>query len=612
MAQRRRLQRNTDEFRETSKNVNKSLRKDLRNYNSLLVHQCIEDNFNMRVLRSKRSKGTNRIYQLRDVHGNIISKRNKLISVVEDYYSKLYTTTITVRTPEQPRPPVINVNSEDIPEISYDEIKLAFSQSKNNKTPGEDDITTEMLKYGGENLLKCIKNILDKCIYEEKIPKSWENANVILLHKKGDNTKLDNYRPISLLSHFYKLLTKVITNRISTKLDFYQPSEQAGFRAGYSTIDHIQTLRSLIEKSAEYKFSLHLAFVDYEKAFDSIEWSAVTEALHNARVDSRYANLLSNIYQNATLSVKIDDNVKTKKIPVNRGVRQGDTISPKLFTLALEDIFKKLKWDHKGININGRMLNHLRYADDIVIIAATSEELQDMLIQLHQESRKVGLKMNMTKTKIMSDEDNPVVIENQTIENVSEYIYLGHTIKLGRENQIAELARRIKLGWAAFGKLSYILKSSIPNCLKCKVFNTCVLPVLTYGIQTMTLTKQSMLKLQVTQRSMERAMLGISLRDKVRNEDIRRRSKVEDIAQAILSTKWSWAGHVARLSEERWPKSILTWRPRLSKRPVGRPPKRWTDDLRQTAGKQWIQLAQDRMAWKGTREAYIQQWIDNG
>lgn len=81
-----------------------------------------------------------------------------------------------------------------------------------------------------------------------------------------------NYRPISLLSHVHKLFfTVIIINRLSSKLDSAQPNEQAGFRKGHGTIEHIHTVKELIQKSIEYNLPLAIAFVDYEKAFDTVE-----------------------------------------------------------------------------------------------------------------------------------------------------------------------------------------------------------------------------------------------------------------------------------------------------------------------------------------------------
>ncbi|MBF2463452.1 reverse transcriptase family protein [Listeria welshimeri] len=162
-----------------------------------------------------------------------------------------------------------------------------------------------------------------------------------MFFKKGDKTLLKNYRPITLLSHVYKLFSRVVTNRLAIKLDEYQPPEQAGFRKGYSTIDHIHTVRQIIQKTEEYNQPLCMAFVDYEKAFDSIETWAVLESLQRCQIDWRYIEVMRCLYNAATMTVQIQDQ-RTRPIRLHRGVRQGDVISPKLFTNAMEDVFKTL------------------------------------------------------------------------------------------------------------------------------------------------------------------------------------------------------------------------------------------------------------------------------
>src|ERR1700742_812031 len=118
-----------------------------------------------------------------------------------------------------------------------------------------------------------------------------------------------------------------------------------------------------------------------------------------------------------------------------------DTSSPKLFTATLGSIFKKLDWSEMGININGKFLNHLHFADDIILIAANLDQLQTMMNQLQQESSKIGLKMNLSKTKVMANIDDDAVIKvgDDVIERVDSYIYFGHKLKLGLDNQTAEV-----------------------------------------------------------------------------------------------------------------------------------------------------------------------------
>ncbi|CAH2236655.1 jg16482 [Pararge aegeria aegeria] len=104
-------------------------------------------------------------------------------------------------------------------------------------------------------------------------------------------------------------------------------------------------------------------------------------------------------------------------------------------------------------------------------------------------------------------------------------------------------------------------------------------------------------RLRVTQRAIERAMLGVSLRDQISNEEIRRRTKVTDIAKPVAKLKCKWLGHIARRTDGRLGSKALEWRPRTVKRSVGQPPTRWTDDIKRVAGSRWKLAAQYRGFW---------------
>ena len=108
-------------------------------------------------------------------------------------------------------------------------------------------------------------------------------------------------------------------------------------------------------------------------------------------------------------------------------MKQKDTISPKIFTAALEDIFKTLEWEAKGVNINGKQLNNLRFADDIVFLGESMDDLKTML----QECNDV--------TDV--DLDN-----NSKIKVVNEYVYLGQKISFDKDSQRAKISKRIQLG----------------------------------------------------------------------------------------------------------------------------------------------------------------------
>jgi hypothetical protein len=121
---------------------------------------------------------------------------------------------------------------------------------------------------------------------------------------------------------------------------------------------------------------------------------------------------------------------------------------------------------------------------------------------------------------------------------------------------------------------------------------------MTYGAETWALSARLVHKFKAAQRPMGRAMLGVSLRDRIRNQVIRQRTKVTYIAHRVSMLKWQWAGHIRRRSYNRWGKRVLEWRSRFGKRSVRHPEARWSDDLRRTADGSWIRVAEDRARWR--------------
>ena len=164
----------------------------------------------------------------------------------------------------------------------------------------------------------------------------------------------------------------------------------------------------------------------------------------------------------------------------------------------------------------------------------------------------MGLKMNITKTKVMVVDNTPINVNNVLIENVQGYVYLGQHYSLKEKNQDKEIQRRIMAGWAAYAKHRDIFKSNLAICLKRQVYNSCVLPAMTYGAETWTLTKQAQNKLAAAQTKMERSMLNITYKDRKTNIWVRERTTVIDIIHTVRKMKWSWAGHINRLKDDRW------------------------------------------------------------
>ena len=133
-------------------------------------------------------------------------------------------------------------------------------------------------------------------------------------------------------------MIKVLTKRLEKTLNENQPWEHAGFRSRYSTTNYINVVNQLKEKSREYNMSLCIAFIDYEKAFDSLQTQAVLTLLQEQGIEDVYIKILKDTYY---LHQQLYDSSpkQSNKINIRRGGRQGDTILPKLFTAALKSIF---------------------------------------------------------------------------------------------------------------------------------------------------------------------------------------------------------------------------------------------------------------------------------
>ncbi|CAF4889151.1 unnamed protein product [Pieris macdunnoughi] len=436
-----------------------------------------------------------------------------------------------------------------------------------------------------------------------KIPREWARSDIILLYKKGDPTDVGNYRPISLQPSMYKLFASCLERRLSKYTEEYQPVEQAGFRRGFSTIDHIHALDMIIEKYIDQNCPLYLGFVDYAKAFDTISHKSMWQALGECNVPYEIIELIQNIYQQSVSRVKLDR--IGPEIKICRGVRQGDPLSPRIFITVLQSVMKTLQWEKKGIEINGQYLSNLRFADDIVIFSNSATQLQDMLNELVCASKSIGLEMNTSKTKVMTNsKERPIFVNATSLEYVQNYIYLGKQISFSQNRHVEETNRRVNLAWNKYWALKEVLKSNHNLTIKRTVMDTCILPCLSYGCQTWIFNKALIKKIGVCQRAMERSILQLKLKDKIKNKVIRSRTKIKDVVTYTKRLKWKWAGHIGRICDGRWVKKTLTWKGPVGRRKRGCPPKTWEDDIKGIAGKNWKIVASNRDKWKNLEEAF--------
>ncbi|WP_419627967.1 RNA-directed DNA polymerase, partial [Thiolapillus sp.] len=220
------------------------------------------------------------------------------------------------------------------------------------------------------------------------------------LPKKGNLHQCQNYRTISLISHPRKVMLKIILSRLKPQAEKIITEEQAGFRAGRSTIEQIFNLRILCEKYLQHQQDLYHVFIDFKKAFDRIWHAALLATMKKYNTSTNLIRIIKNLYDKATSAVLFNSSIGDW-FRTTVGVRQRCLLSPTLFNIFLERIMTDALEDHEGtVSIGGRTITNLRFADDIDGLAGDEEELANLVERLDKASAAYGMEISAEKTKL--------------------------------------------------------------------------------------------------------------------------------------------------------------------------------------------------------------------
>ena len=295
-------------------------------------------------------------------------------------------------------------------EISEEEILQAVKSLKNNKACGDDRVINEYIRSTIGLLLPVFKCLFNYVLETGNIPQDWTLGNIIPIYKKkGDTNDPGNYRGISLLSCFGKFFTTIINLRLNIFLNLNNIllKNQTGFRKGYSSLNHVFSLKSLIDIFFSKKKKLYCAFIDFKKAFDTVWRSGLWIKLISFGITGKLFNVVRNIYDNVKSCVQLNNN-KSAYFNCYTGVRQGESLSPLLFSLYLNDLESFLKYNNvKNLSLSDNVFDNylkiqiLLYADDTVIFSETPEGLQKSLNCLAEYCKCWKLSINTEKTEIV-------------------------------------------------------------------------------------------------------------------------------------------------------------------------------------------------------------------
>ena len=375
-------------------------------------------------------------------------------------------------------------------EISYSEVSNAIDSIKRNKAFLE--IPNEALKNINSKLL--LHRFFSLCFSSGVNPTDWDYSNIKPIPKKGKDQRdpLQN-RCITIMCCVAKLYSRILNSRLQKFLETNKllVEEQNGFRASRSCIDHIFVLCTILRNRKLSGQETFLTFIDFQKAFDSVDRNFLLYKMLQIGITGQMYWAISSLYNNPRSRIILNDS-ETNYFDCPVGVKQGDCLSPTLFSIFINDIAEEIKQSNIGVKVGEDLLvNILMYADDIVLLAENEHDLQDLLIIVENWCRRWRLDVNISKTKILhvrkptKPQSKFVFIFNKRpVLYCKHYTYLGITINEHLDLKFTSKVQSDSASRALSVIVTKMIKNGgFPYNIYSLLYDTCVTSISDYGAE---------------------------------------------------------------------------------------------------------------------------------
>ena len=563
---------------------------DLSKRDQQLMYSKVND-----IIKKKKS---NKNIAIKKADGTIAMDIEDVKARWNEYVSELY-------HDDRPEENDIEIVNDEGPEIMRSEVEAAIKEMKAGKAVGGDGVAAEALQALGDFAIDQLTSLFQQIYQSGNIIDEMCDSVFVALPKVEGTLECSKHRTLSIMSQITKILLRIILKRIRTKLRTQISDQQFGFVPGKGTSNALFALRVLTENVLEVQKDIFVCFVDYEKAFDKVKHANLFNMLNEAGIDGKDMRLMRNLYWKQKATVRVGDE-ESPSLEIRRGVRQGCVLSPELFNLYSEVIMRDLL-EMDGIKAGGRNINNIRYADDTVLITDSEEKLQDLVPALVRASGEHGLKLNVSKTKVMviSKADNDisanVEVGGVVLEQVQRYKYLGSVVtKDGRS--VEEIKTRIAIAKNAFNKVKHIVTNrSISISLRRRFIKSYVWSTMLYGCEAWTINKDMEKRIEAAEMWFFRRMLKISWTDRVSNDVVLHRAGTKrEIMKIIRQRQLRFLGHVMR--SQQLENVCMTGRIE-GQRGRGRPRVKLVDSLAKVVGggvtpAQLLRMTETRSDWR--------------
>ena len=329
----------------------------------------------------------------------------------------------------------IKIENNDGISVSEEEVLFEIRNLKKNKAQGNDQLSAEHLKFADISIVSILSKCFTCFLTHGFLPESMLSVAItpVVKDAKSSISCKNNYRPIAIASVISKLFERILLHRMTEYLETCP--NQFGYKQKLGTDSCIFTLKELLNKYNSYNSTIFLCFLDASKAFDCVNHSKLFKTLVDIQVPGYIVRILKYWYEHQSMFVKWGEGQSTS-FKVGNGVRQGGILSPYLFNIYVNNLSKDLNSLDIGCTIGSTKINHLMYADDIVLVSASSKGLQSLLNTCEEFSSNFDVKFNSSKSHYMivrakSHMHNSypdMIFCNQTLKEVTQVKYLGHIV----------------------------------------------------------------------------------------------------------------------------------------------------------------------------------------
>ncbi|EFA75745.1 hypothetical protein PPL_10798 [Heterostelium album PN500] len=435
------------------------------------VNQQLNGEIPSRLLTAKlaQSKKDTNIVGLRLNETTVTSNLDDMVNIMEKYYRSLFR-----NVPDDPtiHNRLLNewkceITDDSIArEFTTEEITETINSSNPWKSPGPDGLGLWFYRAHCDVIAPILTKLYNQSLNSgNPLPSEFKVGTITTIYKKGDIFDPANRRPITLLNNDYKVITKAINNRMKTLVDLIINDNQTGFVHKRYIMDNIITMNEIIEYCKLRGLSGLITLFDFNKAFDSISHGAIRRTLQHIKIDNKIINLIMNLLTGSTARV-IVNGFLTNPIPINRGVKQGDPLSPTLFVLVIECLARAiLNSKAIGLPLNdfNTMVKLLQFADDSSTFSANYKDLKLKLRIFNLFCQATSSKINPTKCCIIqigppcSDHLHhpPIIGDTRIPKSIVNERYLGLFFNSeGLHHSLSSIVSEVKsslIKWKKFG-----------------------------------------------------------------------------------------------------------------------------------------------------------------